>query len=250
MTTDKKDVEEKTPIKEKVKGKEVKPKKESLTKAKTKAAKTSPVKVDIDTKKPKKEVDKSSKKAIADDNAPIKVEDNKVRAALLRKSKAIKDHNKLPTYVDFDIRAYHWKGGVDYRKHPELYKVGKGEQGVLLCQPYKGEILVHWKFATPEIAKKGSEAIYKMFEDYLKQDDFVGADMARKFLQMGFTRARRYYNYKGGKKYSDKDYALLERGTGDPQKYESSNIYFKKWREAEAEPKYKQMKIQWRKDYG
>ncbi|MFF5380932.1 DUF4385 family protein [Pedobacter suwonensis] len=25
--------------------------------------------------------------------------------------------------------------------------------------------------------------------------------MARKYLQMGYTRARRYANYKGGKKY-------------------------------------------------
>ena len=35
----------------------------------------------------------------------------------------------------------------------------------------------------------------------MKAEDFVGADMARKFLQMGFTRARRYANHRGGKKY-------------------------------------------------
>ncbi len=34
------------------------------------------------------------------------------------------------------------------------YRVGKGEQGVLICQPYKNEILPYWKFKTPEIAKK------------------------------------------------------------------------------------------------
>lgn len=35
----------------------------------------------------------------------------------------------------------------------------------------------------------------------MKENDFVGADMARKCLQMGYTRARRYANYPGGKKY-------------------------------------------------
>ena len=30
---------------------------------------------------------------------------------------------------------------LDLRKNPELYRVGKGEQGVLLVQPYKSEIL-------------------------------------------------------------------------------------------------------------
>ena len=35
---------------------------------------------------------------------------------------------------------------VDFRQHPELYRVGRGEQGVLLVQLYKGEILPHWRF--------------------------------------------------------------------------------------------------------
>jgi hypothetical protein len=43
-----------------------------------------------------------------------------------------------------------------------------------------------------------------MFLEYLRRGDFVGADMARKFLQMGFTRARRYTNFRGGRKYDAK----------------------------------------------
>ena len=92
---------------------------------------------------------------------------------------------------------------TDFRQHPELYRVGKGEQGVLLVEPYKSEILPFWRFKTEEIARESAGKIYGLFEEYLKQNDFAGADMARKFLQMGFTRARRYANYKGGKKYAD-----------------------------------------------
>ncbi|ALI98283.1 DUF4385 domain-containing protein [Rufibacter tibetensis] len=90
---------------------------------------------------------------------------------------------------------------VNFRENPELYRVGVGEQGVLLVEPYKSEILPHWRFKNVEVATASAEKIFTMFEDYLAKQEFVGADMARKFLQMGFTRARRYANHKGGRKY-------------------------------------------------
>ena len=92
---------------------------------------------------------------------------------------------------------------TDFRKHPEKYKIGRGEQGVLIAEPYKSEILPHWKFATEQDAKKSSEKIYELFLEYGKVNDFAGMDMARKFLQMGFTRARRYANHPSGNKYND-----------------------------------------------
>jgi hypothetical protein len=153
------------------------------------------------------------------------------------------------TKKEFDNSSYKWKAGIDYRKNPELYSVGKGEQGVLICEPYKSEILPFWRFATPEQAELSANKIFSLFLEYLKKDDFIGADMARKFLQMGFTRSRRYYNYKGGRKYKE-DGDLLERGTGDLKKMHSSNIFYTKWREAEANPLYSLKKKHWRSVYG
>jgi hypothetical protein len=156
-----------------------------------------------------------------------------------------------PSYLDFDHKDYNWKKGIDYRAHPEQYKVGKGEQGVLICEPYKSEIGKYWKFKTPEIATISSNKIFELFTEYLAHNDFVGADMARKYLQMGYTRSRRYTNYKGGIKYSkDNDYKLSERGTGDPQKAISAKIFFDKWKEAESNEEYKKMKLEWKKHYG
>ena len=100
---------------------------------------------------------------------------------------------------------------IDFRKHPELYRVGKGEQGVLLVEPYKSEILPHWRFKTPVIARKSANKIYKMFLEYKAKEDFVGMDMARKFLQMGYTRSRRYANHKSGSKYDKVSKELLQR---------------------------------------
>lgn len=156
-----------------------------------------------------------------------------------------------PSYLNFNISKYPWKPDIDYRKHPELYKVGKGEQGVLICEPYKSEIGQYWRFKNSEIAAKSSEKIYALFLNYLNKDDFVGSDMCRKYLQMGFTRAKRYANYKGGKKYDkNNDYQQLERGTGDEEKLLSASIFREKWRLAEANETYASLKREWKNQKG
>ena len=140
---------------------------------------------------------------------------------------------------------------LDLRKHPELYKTGKGEQGVLLVEPYKSEILPYWKFKTPAIAKKSSKDIYRLFLAYKKQQDFIGMDMARKFLQMGYTRSRRYANHKSGKKYDGPVPADKKRQSGahgreqlpldaDPVKAESAAIFFEAWQKVKNDKDYQQ----------
>ncbi|MCC8408253.1 DUF4385 domain-containing protein [Mucilaginibacter sp. UR6-1] len=89
-----------------------------------------------------------------------------------------------PSYLNFDTGKYAWKPDIDYKKYPELYRVGKGEQGVLICEPYKSEIGSNWRFKTEKIAKESSAKINAQFQNYLNQGDFVGADMARKYLQI------------------------------------------------------------------
>ncbi len=51
-----------------------------------------------------------------------------------------------PSNLNFDKSKDHWRPDVDYRAHPEEYRVGRGEQGVLICEPYKGEMVPHWRF--------------------------------------------------------------------------------------------------------
>jgi len=92
---------------------------------------------------------------------------------------------------------------VDFRRNPDKYVIGRGEQGVLIAEPYKSEILPLWKFKTPDIAEESAAKIYALFLEYGKKNEFVGMDMARKFLQMGFTRSRRYANHPSGRKYNE-----------------------------------------------
>jgi hypothetical protein len=149
---------------------------------------------------------------------------------------------------------------IDFRLQPELYRVGKGEQGVLLVEPYKSEILPHWKFKTPELAKASSVKIYELFLAYKKSGDFIGMDMSRKFLQMGYTRSRRYANHKSGKKYNgpvplDKKGQSGAHGRDvlpmaeDPVKAESARIFYEKWQAAKADKEYQAMMAAHRKTY-
>jgi hypothetical protein len=150
---------------------------------------------------------------------------------------------------------------IDFRQHPELYRVGKGEQGVLLVEPYKSEILQYWRFKTPDIARESSEKIYQIFLAYLEEDDFVGADMARKFLQMGYTRSRRYANHKSGRKYktnpqkeSSQEAQIQARkdilpNEVDPLKAESAAIFKQKWTQAKTNEKYLQLLAQHKQMY-
>ncbi|UTE75511.1 DUF4385 domain-containing protein [Rossellomorea sp. KS-H15a] len=142
--------------------------------------------------------------------------------------------------IDFD--------SIDFRKYPEKYRVGRGEQGVLLVEPYKSEILPEWRFKTPDIAEESSSTIYRMFLQYKEENDFVGMDMARKFLQMGYTRARRYANYPGGKKY-DNDGDINDRKI-DEQKAESAAIFEEKWKLAREDEDYLTRKKEHQNKYG
>ena len=83
----------------------------------------------------------------------------------------------------------------------KLYRIGRGEQGVLLVRPYTDDICAHWRFVDEPTARKSSAKIYSMFCEFRRRKDFIGMDMARKFLEMGFTRARRYANHSSGRKY-------------------------------------------------
>jgi len=79
----------------------------------------------------------------------------------------------------------------------------------------------------------------------------VGADMSRKYLQMGFTRARRYANYKGGRKYDkDNDYSLNKKGTGSDEKAKAAEVFYKAWKAVEENDNYRMQKLEWKHRLG
>lgn len=149
---------------------------------------------------------------------------------------------------------------LDLRLQPALYRTGIGEQGVLLVEPYKSEILPCWRFKTPELAKESAAQIYALFLTYREQNDFVGMDMARKFLQMGYTRSRRYANHRSGRKYEGAVPAGKKGQSGahgreqkpldtDPLKAQSASLFYEAWQKAKGDPTYKALLQQHKERY-
>ena len=144
--------------------------------------------------------------------------------------------------------------GLDYKEidfsleeNRQLYRIGRGEQGVLLVRPYTNVICNHWRFKTPKIAVQSANKIFSMYLDYRDAGDFIGMDMCRKFLEMGFTRSRRYANHHTGKKYDDKGNVRPQEPDHMTCKYAESARIFKHVRDIVAKSEdYVRMRKQWR----
>ena len=147
---------------------------------------------------------------------------------------------------EFDYRLDYKR--LNFRK-PEvrkLYRIGRGEQGVLLVRPYTNIICRNWRFKTPKIAEKSAVTIYHMYRGFRALRDFIGMDMCRKFLEMGFTRARRYANHRDGKKYKNGKILPQEEDAMTCDKAMSANI-FKIFRDkVTKDPIYQSMRTNWR----
>ena len=129
----------------------------------------------------------------------------------------------------------------------KYYRIGRGEQGVLLVEPYKSDICKVWRFATLEHAKVSASTIYEMFQGYRDRKDFIGMDMCRKFLEMGFTRSRRYANHKDGKKYDENRNIIPQEPDALTSEKALCARVFKSARDMAVEdPIYQKMRKYWR----
>ena len=127
------------------------------------------------------------------------------------------------------------------------YRIGRGEQGVLLVRPYTEDICKHWRFRTPHIARISATRIYDLYTGYREKGDFVGMDMCRKFLEMGFTRARRYANHKNGRKYGVDGFVLPQESDAlTSGKAMSANIFRQMRNEVTFDRVYIDMRAAWR----
>ena len=136
-----------------------------------------------------------------------------------------------------------------FKPNDKRYRIGRGEQGVLLIRPYTNDICQYWRFKTPGDAAISAMKILFLYHQYKGQEDFVGMDMCRKFLEMGFTRARRYANHKSGKKY-DKNGNVRpqEKDWATSDKAKSAKIFKDARNRVTTDMIYIQMRKQWRKN--
>ena len=147
--------------------------------------------------------------------------------------------------LEFDYKL-DYKNTV-FRPNDTRYRIGRGEQGVLLVRPYTDVICRHWRFKTLKESIVSSQKIFDMYLDYRIQKDFVGMDMCRKFLEMGFTRARRYANHKDGKKYGKDGKVLPQEKDWATSEKAKAATRFKQFRDLVTQDEfYISMRKQWR----
>ena len=149
--------------------------------------------------------------------------------------------------IEFDYKLDYKKLKFTDKETRKLYRIGRGEQGVLLVRPYTDQICKYWRFKTPTIAKNSAEKIYIMYADYRAKNDFIGMDMCRKFLEMGFTRARRYANHRDGNKYDENGNVKPQEPDAMTCHFAESATIFREYRNRVAkDSKYKSMRKMWR----
>jgi len=134
------------------------------------------------------------------------------------------------------------------------YKYTPTERDIFAPSVYKDRLLPLWRFRTPALAKTSTAALWDVYLQYEGEDDFVGMDNARKYLQMGMTRAKRYANNKGGKKYDSKGAVLkkdqrkgheVEDWGGRKEKEEASRIFRDQWEKVKIRDAYVARKEEW-----
>lgn len=141
------------------------------------------------------------------------------------------DHPQQPyEAVDWDL---------NYREHPEEYRIGTGQFGVMKYEPYMSEVIDHWRYKSVPIAIESRNRILALFYHYLDVADFAGADVAKKALHMGFTRALRY-----AKPVEDEQPDPPPEAYSSPEKRRVSLVFKPAYDEARTHPEYQRLREQ------
>ena len=147
--------------------------------------------------------------------------------------------------IEFDYKLDY--KNILFEPNDPRYRIGRGEQGVLLVRPYTNDICKYWKFKTPYIAQQSAQKIFDLYLGYRVKKDFVGMDMCRKFVEMGFTRSRRYANHKDGRIYDEKFNRLPQEPDAlTSAKAVSARVFRNARNVVTKDPIYVTMRKQWR----
>ena len=98
----------------------------------------------------------------------------------------------------------------------------------------------YWRFKDPKVAAESIASLQHLFQQYRTQGGFIGMGMTRKFMQMGYTRARRYAKHASGRKYDDAGKVLPF--ANDELNAQATALFYDACRAQEADPGYAQQK--------
>ena len=63
--------------------------------------------------------------------------------------------------IEFDYKLDY--KNILFKPNDKRYRIGRGEQGVLLVRPYTNDICKHWRFKTLDEAKESASTIFNLY---------------------------------------------------------------------------------------
>lgn len=121
--------------------------------------------------------------------------------------RSVKEFSDAGPILDEMRSPYH---GVNLRKQPEVYLMRARRAGPLPRRTLQERPSTAVR-ALRMSAKELAGAVCGRFLDHKAEGDFVGMDVARKYLQMDYTRARHCARYRGGNKKKPLEVPDLEK---------------------------------------
>lgn len=92
---------------------------------------------------------------------------------------------------------------INYRDKNLYYAYVNNSNGIFIVQPYSNEIYPFVNILSMNNSEKSSTDLYNLFLNYLKNLDYIGADMVRKYIQFAMDQCKAYFNKQ--KKYIVRD---------------------------------------------
>ena len=74
---------------------------------------------------------------------------------------------------------------IDYNKNQEYYIYTKSVNDVDMIQPYNKIIIPMFNIDNYKESKDSCLKIFNLFNNYIENDNFIGADVCRKIIQLG-----------------------------------------------------------------
>lgn len=84
--------------------------------------------------------------------------------------------------------AKRWDHNINYQENPMLYLYTECCGGMYTCKPYSKELLGMYKFLGRGASEKTANNLYSYFLKKVKDSDFVGADLSRKYIQSAMNK--------------------------------------------------------------
>ncbi len=111
---------------------------------------------------------------------------------------------------------------------------------VFNVEPYASELLPYLHFSNERSARYAAQELYDGFMRYREQEDVVGMDMARKFLEIGWLRTRHHVSQVNHLLHSDSPLAHLP-GRRALAMADASKTFHRLLQQARNDPMYRRL---------